>query len=78
MGADRASARKKREEMERSWGDELAQRAGGMLTGTHKEVIEQIGAFVDIGTTDINLALRGPYDFEALRSFIEDVMPAFK
>ena len=78
MGADQASARRNREEMERSWGEELAQRAGGMLTGTHKEVIEQIGAFVGAGATDINLSLRGPYDFGALQSFIEDVMPAFR
>ena len=78
MGVDEAAARKKQEAMERAWKEDAAFRRGGMLTGTYKEAIEQIGAFVDAGAPAVNVALRAPYDFDAFQSFIENVMPAFK
>ncbi|MFQ5874569.1 MAG: TIGR03560 family F420-dependent LLM class oxidoreductase [Dehalococcoidia bacterium] len=78
MGADEAAARRKRQEFEEIWKSEADADPGGMLLGTASEAIEQMGAFVDAGVTDLNIALRAPYDFDALQSFIEDVMPAFK
>ena len=38
----------------------------------------RIGEYVDIGVTDLNIAFRAPFDFDAVQSFIEEVMPAFK
>ena len=92
MGADEASARRKRQEFEDVWklgeaghyeragadaSEEFAQLTGGMLTGTASEVIDQIGAYVDAGVQHLNISMRAPFDLEAFQAFREEVMPAF-
>ncbi|MEE9199636.1 MAG: TIGR03560 family F420-dependent LLM class oxidoreductase [Dehalococcoidia bacterium] len=78
MGADEAGVQGKRREFQQVWKDEPEELRSGVLLGTYKEAIEQVGAYVDVGVTDLNIAMRAPFDFDALQRFIEDVMPAFK
>ena len=78
MGTDEAAAWRKRHELEETWTGDKEERRSGMLSRTHEEVIERIGDYVNVGVTDLNVALRAPFDFEAFQAFIEDVMPAFK
>ena len=78
MGTDEADARKKHDDIERAWGGDPTYKPGGMLFGTAAQVTDRIGEYVDIGVTDLNIAFRAPFDFDAVQSFIEDVMPAFK
>jgi len=49
----------------------------GVLLGRPDQLIDQIGRYVDTGVDLINIALRPPYDRDALQAFIEDVLPAF-
>ena len=78
MGTSEADARKKKEDVESAWAHDPAYKPGGMLFGTAEQVKERIGQYVDVGTTDLNIAFRAPFDFDAVQSFIEDVMPAFR
>ena len=78
MGTDEADARKKKEDVEDAWAHDPAYKPGGMLFGTADQVRDRIGEYVDIGATDLNIAFRAPFDFDAVQSFIEDVMPAFQ
>lgn len=41
----------------------------GVLTGSDEQVIDRIGQYVDAGATQINLALRAPFDTDALERF---------
>ena len=50
----------------------------GALTGTSQEVIDHIGAFSDAGAQGLNIAMRAPFDWDAVQAFVEEVMPAFK
>ncbi len=59
------------------WGPQAVTRGGGMLAGGPADVIDQIGAFSDAGVTALNIAFRPPVDWDALQSFVEDVMPKF-
>jgi F420-dependent oxidoreductase-like protein len=43
----------------------------GVLTGSDAEVIDRIGAYVEAGAGQVNLALRAPFDEEALDRFAE-------
>jgi F420-dependent oxidoreductase-like protein len=43
----------------------------GVLTGTDEQVIDRIGQYVDAGADQINLALRAPFDREALDRFAD-------
>ncbi len=50
----------------------------GAVYGPPQQVIDQIGGYVDIGVQRVNIALRPPIDWEAMQSYVEDVMPAFR
>ena len=78
MGTDEADARKKHDDIESAWGGDPTYKPGGMLFGTAAQVTDRIGEYVDIGVTDLNIAFRAPFDFDAVQSFIEEVMPAFQ
>jgi len=41
----------------------------GILTGSDEEVIDRIGQYVDAGADQVNLALRAPFDKDALDRF---------
>jgi alkanesulfonate monooxygenase SsuD/methylene tetrahydromethanopterin reductase-like flavin-dependent oxidoreductase (luciferase family) len=61
-----------------AWSDEslrqqfgaLAERVRpGVLGGSVQEVVDRVGAYVDAGADQVNLALRAPFDDEALDRF---------
>jgi F420-dependent oxidoreductase-like protein len=61
-----------------AWTDEsLRQQFGGLaelvrpgvLTGGDEEVIDRIGQYIDAGADQVNLALRAPFDADALERF---------
>ena len=65
-----------------AWTDEsLRQQFGGLaeyvrpgvLTGTDAAVIDRIGAYVEAGAGQVNLALRAPFDGAAIDRFDEAV-----
>lgn len=41
----------------------------GVLTGSDDEIVDRIGAYVEAGADQVNLALRAPFDVEALDRF---------
>lgn len=41
----------------------------GVLTGSDDEIVDRIGHYVDAGADQVNLALRAPFDLEALERF---------
>ena len=45
---------------------------------TAAQVIDRIGEYADAGTQGINIALRAPFDWDAIAAFQEEVIPAFR
>ena len=41
----------------------------GVLTGSDAEVVDRIGRYVEAGADQVNLALRAPFDADALERF---------
>ena len=74
MGLDAKQAKAKKDKL--PWGPSDP-RYFGQLTGTPDEAMEKIGAYVKAGAQQLNLAMRAPFDLEALQAFVEQVMPAF-
>lgn len=58
--------------------DAAAAQVEGAICGEPRQVVDQIGAYVDAGAARVSFAIRPPVDWDALDSFIEDVMPAFR
>ena len=68
-----------------AWSEEdLRAQFGGMtdwvrpsaLTGSTQEVVDRIGEYGDAGAEWVNLALRAPFDLDALDLFATEVLPA--
>jgi F420-dependent oxidoreductase-like protein len=70
-----------------AWSDEeLRARFGGMadwirpsaLTGSTDQIVDRVGEYRDTGAEWVNLALRAPFDVEAVDRFAAEVLPAFR
>jgi F420-dependent oxidoreductase-like protein len=74
MGADAASAARKREPVDRL----PEARREGELVGTPRQVVDRLGEYRQAGVGQVNLGVPPPVDWEALSAFVEEVMPAFR
>jgi alkanesulfonate monooxygenase SsuD/methylene tetrahydromethanopterin reductase-like flavin-dependent oxidoreductase (luciferase family) len=50
----------------------------GSIHGEPQEVIDQVGRYAEAGAGLVAFVIRPPIDWEAVQSFIEDVLPAFR
>lgn len=66
------------ESLKAKWGPAYSRIAGGSLLGTPDTVAERILAYARAGATDVNIALRAPWDDEALALYLNEVIPAVK
>ncbi len=78
MGADQPSADRVADEMVEQWGAMFERVQGGAILGTPDQAVEQIMAYADAGASMVNVALRAPFDREALDAYIEHVVPAVR
>lgn len=79
LGADEAAAKAAHDRLEAQWGPEILPRVlGGGLNGTPDEAVERIHEYVEAGATGLNVALRAPWDGEALDAYLEHVVPAVR
>ena len=44
---------------------------GGVLNGSDEEIVDRIGQYVAAGADQVNIALRAPFDLEAIQRFSE-------
>ncbi len=78
MGSDAAGAKRIESEMRTQWGDMFERVSGGALLGTPDQATEQIMAYAEQGADMVNIALRAPFDEEALQAYVDVVMPAVR
>lgn len=76
MGATEPGAKRNAEQLRAEWGAALETRSG-FFTGTPSQVTDQVAAYANAGAARLNVALRAPYDWEALHAYVEEVLPAF-
>jgi alkanesulfonate monooxygenase SsuD/methylene tetrahydromethanopterin reductase-like flavin-dependent oxidoreductase (luciferase family) len=77
MGADEAGRERGEERYRNEWGSDPRD-LRGHLRGTPKDAAHTVDEFRSAGVEQLNIALRsGPYDWDALAAFAEDVMPPF-
>lgn len=78
MGADQKAADRVSADMRTQWGDMFDRVAGGALLGTPDQAVEQIMAYAEAGADMVNIALRAPFDEEALSAYVDVVIPAVR
>jgi hypothetical protein len=78
LGADAAGRERAERLYQSEWG---ADKRGftGFLRGSSSEAAALVAAYRDAGVERLNIAVRaGPYDWDALGAFADDVMPQFR
>ena len=78
MAMDDGAARTERDRMESEWGAAAERVLGGTLLGTPRQAVDGVMRYVEAGAQEINVALRAPWDPEALDAYLEEVMPAVR
>lgn len=78
MGADQSQADAIESSFLQRWGPMAERVKGGALLGAPDRAMEQIMGYVEAGADLVNIAIRVPYDEEALEAYCETVMPAVR
>jgi alkanesulfonate monooxygenase SsuD/methylene tetrahydromethanopterin reductase-like flavin-dependent oxidoreductase (luciferase family) len=66
------------ERLQAQWGPAFDRVAAGALIGTPDQAMERLCAYEDAGAGDINIALRAPWDNDALQAYLTEVVPAMR
>lgn len=66
------------ERLASQWGPALPRVLEGGLNGTPEQAVQRILEYRDAGATGVNIALRAPWDPEALDAYLEEVLPAVR
>ncbi len=79
LTTDRARAASAERDLRERWGEPSAARLlGGALLGTPDDAADRIVRYIEAGAQDVNVALRWPWEEEALRVYVQEVVPAMR
>lgn len=79
MAASPADLGRAEAQYRETWGPAAeAMRSRGVVVGLPGQAIDLIGRYRDAGAARVNIALRPPNDWDAMRAWTEEVIPAFR
>jgi len=78
LALDAKGAAREAEKLRKEWGAAADRIAGGALTGTPVQAVERIMEYIEAGANEVNIALRAPFDAQALDAYIEEVVPEIR
>lgn len=78
MGADQAGADRAEAELAAQWGPMAERVKGGAIGGTPQQAAETVHRYLESGADMVNVALRAPFDHDALEAYLTEVMPAVR
>lgn len=78
LGLSARDLERQRKLLAEDWGANAERIAGGALLTTPDRAVERLLEYVRAGADEINVALRAPWDEEALDAYLETVMPAVR
>jgi len=78
LSVDEAGAVSEEDRMREVWGELAPRIMGGALLGTPDRAVERVLAYHQAGAQGVNVALRAPWDEEALSAYLDEVVPAVR
>ena len=78
MALDAAGLDRERTKIAADWGAQAERITGGALLCTPSEAAERVHEYVANGAASVNVALRAPWNQDALDVYVEEVMPAIR
>ncbi len=78
MAASPAHLERVDEQFREAWGPAAAaMRSRGAVIGLPSQAIDLVGRYAEAGAARVNIAIRPPVDWDALRAWADEVIPAF-
>lgn len=78
LAADDEAAAEADRRIDAQWGEMAARVRNGALLGTPSQAVEQIARYVAAGAQGVNIALRAPWDEDALVIYLREIVPALR
>jgi F420-dependent oxidoreductase-like protein len=78
LATDTKGVARERARLDQDWGAAAERIAGGALLGEPHQAVDRIVEYIEAGAGGVNIALRAPWNEEALDAYISDVMPAVR
>ena len=78
VSSSQAEIKQTREKFHADWGPLAPRVESGALLCTPSEAVDRINAYREAGASMINVALRAPWNQDALDSYLEEVIPTVK
>jgi len=78
LGLDDKDLVRQRELLTEDWGEQTSRVIGGSLLCTPDQAVQRILEYVEAGADEVNIALRAPWNEEALDAYLQTVMPAVR
>ncbi len=79
MAAGPADLPRAEQHFRETWGPAAeAMRSRGVVVGLPEQAIDLVGRYREAGAARVNIALRPPNDWDAMRAWAEQVIPAFR
>lgn len=78
MAVDAAGLERERARIAADWGEQAKRIMGGSLLCMPGEAAERVHEYVASGATSVNVALRAPWNQDAVDAYVEEVMPAIR
>lgn len=78
LGTTQAEVDEEREKLRAAWGPVATRIEGGALLCTPNEAVDRIKQYEAAGANMVNIALRAPWNNDALDTYIEEIMPQLR
>ncbi len=75
LSLDEVDLARQKDLLQRDWGAMAERTSEGALLCTPDNAVERIMEYVEAGADEVNIALRAPWNEEALDAYLTDVMP---
>ena len=78
LGTTQADVDAEKQKLEAAWGPVANRVMGGALLCTPSEAVDRVMAYKEAGADMINIALRAPWNEEALDAYLDEVIPSVR
>ncbi len=75
MGMNDKEVAREKERLYESWGPGAARVEPGSLLCTPSEAVDRVQSYIEAGADHVNVALRAPWNAEAMDAYLEEVVP---
>ncbi|MFB3103706.1 MAG: hypothetical protein ACE1ZA_02155, partial [Pseudomonadales bacterium] len=78
LSLDAKDLNRQRDQLREDWGENADRISQGALLCTPDSAVDRVMEYVSAGADEVNVALRAPWNEEALDAYLTDIMPKIR